>query len=65
MTKNNAQFDMNFLKELFRGTEHQSLFEDLDVLDSLTVCRDRFAYPHKLANAIEIYNLSEYVQNIV
>ena len=63
MIAHNAQFDMNFLKELFRGTEHQSLFEDLDVLDSLTVCRDRFAYPHKLANAIEIYNLSEYVQN--
>lgn len=63
MIAHNAQFDMNFLKELFLGTKHQSLFEKLDVLDSLTVCRDRFAYPHKLTNAIDIYNLSEYVQN--
>lgn len=63
MIAHNAQFDMNFLKELFFGTEYQSVFESLDVLDSLTVCRDRFEYPHKLANAIEIYNLSEYVQN--
>ncbi len=63
MIAHNAQFDMNYLKKLFKGTAKQNSFEGLDVLDSLTVCKDRFPYPHKLSYAIERYNLSEYVQN--
>lgn len=32
-------------------------------IDSLTVYKDRAAYPHKLANAIEHYGLADKVQN--
>mgnify|MGYP000137852126 CR=1 FL=1 len=35
----------------------------LDWLDSLTVYKDRRAYPHKLANAIIAYELEDKVQN--
>ena len=34
-----------------------------DYLDSLTVYKDRRAYPHKLANAILTYKLEDKVQN--
>lgn len=63
LVAHNAQFDMNYLKELYQKNNMMEFFEKLDVVDSLTICRDRFAYPHKLKNAIEFYSLTEYVQN--
>lgn len=41
----------------------EELFEGADYLDSLTVYKDRRAYPHKLANAIVAYKLEDKVQN--
>nr|UWI09057.1 MAG: exonuclease [Bacteriophage sp.] len=59
MVAHNAQFDACFLRELLRGFQPGRL----DWLDSLTVYKDRRAYPHKLANAIIAYELEDKVQN--
>lgn len=48
MIAHNAQFDACFLRGLLRGQK----VGRIDWLDSLTVYKDRRAYPHKLANAI-------------
>ena len=54
-----AQFDACFLRGLLRGQK----VGRIDWLDSLTVYKDRRAYPHKLANAIIAYDLTGKVQN--
>lgn len=64
----NAQFDCNFIGWMFirlRGKHPEWLkwFMQADYLDTLTVFKDRRAYPHKLANAIDAYGLSDKVQN--
>lgn len=64
----NAQFDLNFIGWAFwrYREEHPSwnrAFNEADYLDSLTVYKDRRAFPHKLANAIESYKLGDKVQN--
>ena len=59
MIAHNAQFDACFLRGLLRGQK----VGRIDWLDSLTVYKDRRAYPHKLANAITAYDLTGKVQN--
>lgn len=59
MIAHNAQFDACFLRSLLRGQK----VGRIDWLDSLTVYKDRRAYPHKLANAIIAYDLTGKVQN--
>lgn len=59
MIAHNAQFDACFLRGLLRGQKVGLI----DWLDSLTVYKDRRAYPHKLANAIIAYDLTGKVQN--
>lgn len=72
----NAQFDLNFLGRTYerfmkpdpRHPDEESLklikpFTKADFIDSLTVYRDRAAYPHKLQSAIDHYNLGEKVTN--
>lgn len=59
MIAHNAQFDACFLRGLLRGQK----VGWIDWLDSLTVYKDRRAYPHKLANAIIAYDLTGKVQN--
>lgn len=59
MVAHNAQFDACFLRGLLRGQK----VGRIDWLDSLTVYKDRRAYPHKLANAIIAYDLTGKVQN--
>lgn len=66
----NAQFDLNFIAEtILRISDPQAkkiclqVFNKADYLDSLTVYKDRRAYPHKLENAIDSYNLADKVQN--
>lgn len=61
----NAHFDLQFTKVLLWSYCPAGL-SDLtaaDYLDTLTVYKDRAAYPHRLANAIEHYKLSDKVQN--
>jgi len=57
----NALFDLSFLVELFKN--QKEFFEQIDVIDTLTVFKDRRPYPHKLSDAIMQYNLMEKVQN--
>lgn len=54
----NAQFDACFLRELLKGYS----LSPVKWLDTLTVCRDRTFYPHKLEAMIERYQLKG-VQN--
>ncbi|MCM1189846.1 MAG: 3'-5' exonuclease [bacterium] len=64
----NAQFDLNFAAWLFvkyrkQHPEWLARFNAADYLDTLTVYKDRAKYPHKLADAIQLYGLSDKVQN--
>lgn len=68
LVAHNAQFDLLFVREMLgRYMEEVSPGADIlspcDYLDSLTVYKDRRAYPHKLANAIVAYGLEDKVQN--
>lgn len=55
----NAQFDLTFLYYLLAFHGDASCLGGRDKLDLLTVYRDRRPYPHRLANAIESYGLSD------
>lgn len=55
----NAQFDILFLLELLK----EKNVPKFDYLDTLTVYKDRRAYPHRLENAIEAYGLKGKVVN--
>lgn len=66
MVAHNAQFDVSFIQHML--DRHSSdpkviALEGIDFLDSLTVHKDRRAYPHKLADAIADYQLTDKVQN--
>lgn len=65
LVAHNAQFDLQFVQEMLRRHpgNGEELLEMADYLDSLTVYKDRRAYPHKLANAIKAYKLEDKVQN--
>lgn len=63
MIAHNCQFDLCFLKEMicrvYSEGEADRILSGLDWLDSLTVFKDRKAYPHKLCNAIEYYGIED------
>lgn len=61
----NAQFDLSFITELMKRTYPAGVYQmdAADYLDSLTVYKDRRAYPHKLENAIATYRLENKVRN--
>lgn len=60
LVAHNAHFDLSFVRGWLKG---KMLPKRIDFLDTLTVFKDRRAYPHKLANAIEAYHLENAVQN--
>jgi DNA polymerase-3 subunit epsilon len=59
----NAHFDLSFLFYMLLRDGDISCLKGKDKLDLLTVYKDRHSYPHKLCNAIEVYGLSDQVQN--
>lgn len=65
LVAHNIQFDINFLSFSFLRSfpENIKLITEADYLDTLTVCKDRKAYPHKLENMIDYYDLSDQCQN--
>lgn len=65
LVAHNAQFDLLFVEAMATRSTVLSvgLLHRADYLDSLTVYKDRRAYPHKLANAIVAYKLEDKVQN--
>lgn len=64
LVAHNAQFDLLFSRALLHYTDiGTTRLDACDYIDSLTVYKDRAAYPHKLANAIEHYSLEGKVKN--
>ena len=59
----NAHFDLCFLFYLLLRHGDAAILKGKDKLDLLTVYKDRHSYPHKLCNAIEVYNLQDKVVN--
>ena len=59
----NAHFDLSFLFYLLLRSGDISILKGKDKIDLLTVYKDRHSYPHKLCNAIEVYNLAGKVVN--
>jgi len=59
----NANFDMNFLLAMLRKERHNIDMESIDVIDTLTIFKDRHPYPHKLSDAVVTYGLVKYVKN--
>lgn len=63
LVAHNIQFDLLFTLEMFKRCGMVPKAPKLRALDSLTVYKDRAAYPHKLEAAIEHYGLTGSVQN--
>ena len=59
----NAHFDLCFLFYLLLRNGDPTILKGKDKLDLLTVYKDRHSYPHKLCNAIEVYDLADKVVN--
>ena len=59
----NAHFDLCFLFYLLLRDGDPAILKGKDKLDLLTVYKDRHSYPHKLCNAIDVYNLGDKVVN--
>ena len=59
----NAQFDMNFIYYFLARNNLAHILKRINMLDAYTVYKDRRAYPHKLENAIQSYNLQGKVVN--
>ena len=59
----NAHFDLSFLFYLLLRSGDPAILKGKDKLDLLTVYKDRHSYPHKLCNAIEVYDLAGKVVN--
>ncbi|MBQ7039206.1 MAG: 3'-5' exonuclease [Clostridia bacterium] len=59
----NAQFDMNYLFYFLNREGLSERLKGVKMLDALTVYKDRHDYPHKLENAIAVYELSDKVVN--
>lgn len=59
----NAHFDLCFTYYLLQKHADPGILKGKDKLDLLTVYKDRHSYPHKLANAIERYGLTDKVVN--
>lgn len=53
----NAQFDLGFLYYFLKGFGKASVLKNVQMLDALTVYRDRRPFPHKLCDAVAAYSL--------
>lgn len=59
----NVAFDISFLFFALKYCGKGEYCRKIDVLDTLTVFKDRHPYPHKLSDAISVYGLSTIVKN--
>lgn len=63
LVAHNANFDMLFVSAAALKAGCQPFFQNSDVIDTLTVFKDRAPYPHKLSDAIRYYKLGGTVKN--
>lgn len=63
LVAHNANFDMLFVSAAALKAGCHSFFQSSDVIDTLTVFKDRAPYPHKLSDAIRYYKLEGTVKN--
>src|SRR5690606_13018440 len=54
----NLAFDIGFLLKLFQKYVSRNYMIENDILDCMAVYKDRYAYPHKLMNAVEQFGLT-------
>ena len=59
----NANFDMLFVSVAALKVGCLPFFQSKDIIDTLTVFKDRAPYPHKLSDAIHYYGLEGTVKN--
>lgn len=63
MIAHNCQFDLNFIYHLlityYPKEKVLSLLSECGWLDTLTILKDRKAYPHKLVNMVEHYKIDD------
>lgn len=59
----NANFDLTFLDHYIARNNIMASLALADFIDALTVFKDRRQYPHKLANAVDAYQLGSIVKN--
>ncbi len=59
----NAAFDAAFLHAAMKYCGYDRYFNQINMLDALTIFKDRHPYPHKLSDAIKVYGLSGIVKN--
>lgn len=62
LVAHNANFDLNFLSSLFRCDQKLFDWDKTDVIDTLTIFKDRHSYPHKLSDAVKAYELKDSVK---
>lgn len=62
MIAHNCQFDLSFVYNLLKRHyphEADGIVRNVNWLDTLTVLKDRKAYPHKFSDAVEYYDIDE------
>lgn len=59
----NAHFDLSFLYYCLKREGYEHILRKIQMLDALTIYKDRREYPHRLENAIVAYNLCGAVVN--
>ncbi|MDR0846621.1 MAG: 3'-5' exonuclease [Lactobacillales bacterium] len=63
LVAHNIQFDIGFMISFFNKTGHAGVLQNVDLLDTLTIYKDRAEFPHRLSNAIEHYGLTNKFEN--
>lgn len=57
LVAHNAQFDVSFIKGMFERNGLE--LPKIHYIDTLTVAREKFPYPHKLASLIEYFEIPD------
>lgn len=63
LVAHNVNFDANFIAAMFKRSGRKIDWSRIDLIDTLTILRDRKSFPHKLENAITHYGLDGMVKN--
>jgi DNA polymerase-3 subunit epsilon len=53
----NAHFDLSFLYYFLKSYDSNHVLRQIKMLDAMTIYKDRRDYPHKLSDAVSVYEL--------